>query len=380
MDMVSVNRFLSTVFLISGTAIGAGVIALPLAAANLNFIQVAVFIVIGFFVAYYSSCMAVRLSQHVGKGTGIAELSKQLGGKFTFTLSIVTFYILSLALLSAYFAGLTDTLGSFFNIPSTYVTLLCGVGLMLMLLLNVRLFDRLNAILFLILIASLVFITFSVSKFNANYFDMSLKNRGLACFLPIVFTSFGVQNVCAHVCNYLELDIKKIQSAFKIGIIIPALIYFAWIVTVIVSIQSSDVEFFERMKNQQVGVGELVSFLCGNTTYPITGTIFKLLTFSAMATSAIGIGIGLLDSIRETYIPEKRLALSLVVLIPVIVAIFYPSTFVQILSFGAMIATFWVIFIPYYLLQKIDKKSAYSLKHILCLLFGIAVFVCEFLG
>ncbi|MDR0625181.1 MAG: hypothetical protein LBF72_01900 [Holosporales bacterium] len=373
------KKFLNAVFLISGTAIGAGVIALPLAAANLSFLQVALFVVLGVFVAYYSSCMALALSRHVGKGTGIAELSRQLAGQGTFALSIAGFYMLSLALLSAYFAGLTDTIRSLLGIPTMYITMLCGLGLAVMLLLNIKVFNNLNAILFLVLIASLAVITFSIADFNvrSSCFGFAM-NRGMLCFLPIIFTSFGVQNICAHVCNYLALDMKQIQRAFKVGLIIPAVVYFVWIIAVLTSIH--DASFWERLCAQEIGVGELVSFLCANAEFPTMPIIFKVLTFSAMATSAIGIGLGLLGSIRETYIHDKRLALSIVVGIPVLVAIFYPNAFVKILAFGAMIATLFVVFIPYYLLQKIDKKNAYNPKHLLCLFFAIGILVCEFLS
>ncbi|MDR1333318.1 MAG: hypothetical protein LBJ69_02860 [Holosporales bacterium] len=375
------SRFLNAVFLIAGTAIGAGVIALPLSSANLNFIQILCLMGIGFFVAYQSSCMAIDLSMHVGKGTGIAELSKRLSGKWAFAISIASFYGLSFAVLSAYFAGITDTVESLFEIPRTCITLLCGGGLAAMLLARLKVFDRLNAILFAVLMLALMAITFGIYNFEpSRLVDLKSESKDVFYFIPIVFTSFGVQNICAHICGYLEMDKAKIKRAFKVGILIPAVVYAVWIFTVLMSIQISDISFLSKVREHQVGAGELIEFLCRNTKLTMASGIFKILTFTAMATSAIGIGIGLLDSIRETYIKNKIFATAAVTAIPLLVAIFLPHAFISILSFGAMIATVFVVFIPYFLLHKIDRSQTWKCRFVLCILFATAVVLCELCG
>ncbi|MDR0695476.1 MAG: hypothetical protein LBF56_01730 [Holosporales bacterium] len=372
------RKFLSSVFLISGTAIGAGVIALPLSAANLNLIQIVCFIGIGLFVAYHSSCMTIDLNMHVGESTGIAELSKRLSGKWAFAVSIASFYILSFALLSAYFSGITDTIEYCVNVSRPYITLLCGGGLASVLLVRLKMFDKLNALLFVILMLALMVITFVIYNFDVGaLINTQFGSGDISHFIPIVFTSFGVQNICAHVCGYLEMDHTRIKRAFKIGVTIPAIVYIAWILTVLMSIQASDASFLEKVRSHEVGTGELVGFLCRNASLPMVSGIFKLLTFAAMATSAIGIGIGLLDSLRETYIKTKLLATGVVTAVPLLVAILFPHAFISILSFGAMIATVFVVFMPYFLLRRVAKEKTLQLRLVCCVLFAILVVLCE---
>jgi tyrosine-specific transport protein len=385
------GKFFNAVFLISGTAIGAGVVALPLAAANLNLWQIILCVALGFFVAYHSSCMAVRLSKSVGRGTGIAELGRRISGRGAFALSIASFYSLSFALLAAYFAGITDTISSLSGVPLKGAVFLCLGVMFVVLMLNVRPFDRLNVVtlnarllerlnaaLFLLLVASLTVISFGICNFKPDTLRVPSAGVGLGTFIPIVFTSFGVQNVCAYVCNYLDMDIVRIKRAFKLGLLIPAVIYAVWIVTVIASIRSSDAAFLEKIRAGHVGVGELINFLCTNAQFSSAAAIFKILAFSAMATSAIGIGLGLLESIRETYAANKLVALAAILLIPASVVLFSPATFVGILSFGAMIATVFVVFVPYHLLVKLNAANASDPRYLVCVIFALSVVILQF--
>jgi hypothetical protein len=56
-----------------------------------------------------------------------------------------------------------------------------------------------------------------------------------------------------------------------------------------------------------------------------------------------------------------------------------PNAFMSILSFGGMIATVFVVFLPLYLYSLIYKNQKYDIQNILCLLFAILVIIGEFL-
>ena len=106
---------------------------------------------------------------------------------------------------------------------------------------------------------------------------------------------------------------------------------------------------------------------------------FKTLSLFAIITSAIGIGLGLKKSIEESVTSSKYMASGVVCAIPVVLCMAVPNAFINILSFGGMIATVFVIFVPYYLLKKkLNRKMDFGDN--LCVIFGGVVVLCELLG
>lgn len=180
--------------LVSGTAIGAGLIALPLMSVNLGIEISSAIIIFMIFIAYQSSMMTLDLNQLTDKPDSIVEMSRKLSGKGACIIALISFYVLSLALLTAYFAGITDSIKIFFDIKSDLLTVpLCGLGLFAILCLKSGAFSRLNSIL---VITLLIAIAISLMKIHTS---QEFKFPEIICskseffgFLPVIFTSFGV--------------------------------------------------------------------------------------------------------------------------------------------------------------------------------------------
>ena len=367
------KKLLNATFLVSGTAIGAGLISLPLTAVNLG-IAAVIITVIMIFVAYRSSMMTIELNTRNGQAASIVELSRKFSGSTAFAITLASFYILSFSLLTVYFFAIASSLNAFFAVDERLVALICGAVLFVILGLNVRLFSSINSalVIALLVIVVVAMCKIGISSLEAHGFT-SIKFSEIPAFLPVILTSFGVQNICANVYGYLNGDKRKIRYSFLLGILIPAAIYIGWNYCVFKNVLSTDVDFLHRLQAHQVSVGELIKFLCESSKDAYIEVFLEGLTLLAIITSAIGMGAGLLKSIRTSIIPQKNISSAIVCLIPVILAITVPNAFINVLSFGGMIATTFVIFVPYYLLQK------RTLGDLFCLLFGATVVLCELL-
>lgn len=377
------KELINASLLISGTAIGAGLLALPLMSVNLGLEISSAVIIFMIFIAYQSSMMALDLNQLTDKPDSIVEMSRKLSGKGACMISLLSFYMLSISLLTAYFAGITDSIRIFCSVKSNLLIVpFCGLGLFIILCLKSDVFSRLNSILVVILLAA---ITISLIKIHSSqevqFPQVSCNASEIFAFLPIIFTSFGVQNICPYIYDYLNKDRKKINLAFLLGIIISAIVYIIWISFVFENVLSRDIVFFEKLQNHRVSAGELVKFLCESSDSSFIDITFKILSLFAMITSAIGIGLGLLKSIQETITPSRKLAGAIICIIPMIIVMITPNTFISVLSFGGIIATVFVIFMPYYLLYKNGKLTEIKKKifYHVCLIFGAIVAVCELL-
>ncbi len=371
------KKLLHAIFLISGTAIGAGLIALPLTAVNLNMTTLFVVVAFMIFFAYRSSMMTIDLIELHKKSASIVELSKKMAGRNEFLISLTScFYTLSFSLLTVYFAGAADSLGAFLNLDINFLIPICALLLFAILGLKTHVFSKINSVLVVILMVAIVSSMINILTKTTNYQQIpaSFNCSEIFTFLPIIFTSFGVQNVCPNVYEYLDGDRKKINLAFFVGILIPAVVYVAWISCVFQNVLATDVNFFQKLQEHQVSAGELTKFLCESSNSAYMENFFKILSLFAIATSAIGIGVGLLKSIREIINSSHKTASAIICVVPALSAILIPNAFINILSFGGMIATVFVIFMPYYLLHKNNREE---LADIICLIFGIIIVICE---
>lgn len=368
------KKLVHAICLIFGTCVGAGLVALPMLAVHVGIGPASLIIMMMVYIAWRSSMMTVDLNALHHTPSSIVQLGEIYSGKKAFSITLASFYLLSFSLLTVYFSCVSDTIKTFCHFGQTTGILICGCGLFGVLSLKTRIFSRLNTCfvgLLMVVIAVAIFQTCADGQRALPESPWQAKN--LFAFLPVIFTSFGVQNVCHTIYGYLDGDKRKIRLAFFIGILLPAVVYIAWIACVLSTIASNDAAFYQRLQAHEVSVGELISFLCDCSHYKSLGFFLKTLTLLAVITSAVGIAIGLLQSMKELL--SDKSARLLVCIVPVVINLTISDVFLKILSFGGMVATVFVFFMPYYLLKK--QKQPLTVGEHVCCLFGIIVVLCE---
>ena len=368
------KKLVHSVCLIFGTCVGAGLVALPMLAVHVGIGPASLIIIMMVYIAWRSSMMTVDLNALHQTPSSIVQLGEVYSGKKAFGITLASFYLLSFSLLTVYFSCVSDTIKTFCHFGQTTGILICGCGLFGVLSLKTRIFSRLNTCfvgLLMVVIAVAIFQTCADGRQALP--ESPWQAKDLLAFLPVIFTSFGVQNVCHTIYGYLDGDKRKIRLAFFIGILLPAVVYIAWIACVLQTIASNDTVFYQRLQAHEVSVGELISFLCDCSHYKSLGFFLKTLTLLAVITSAVGIAIGLLQSMKELL--SDKLARLLVCIVPVVINLTISDVFLKILSFGGMVATVFVFFMPYYLLKK--QKQPLTVGEHVCCLFGIIVVLCE---
>lgn len=372
------SKFVNSVFLVSGTAIGSGLISLPLSAAKLGMRWTISVTLLAFLVAYKTSCMTLELMKNRGRSLTIVELSSEISGGIAKTIAMASLYVLSLALLCAYFAGSSSIFGSFFEINLVLSAIICIAIFSILFLIRAQFFNKLNSIMIIVLFALIAGVVCTMPP-NGSEFSNGAIHCDFATimpFLPIIFTSFGVQNVCPYIAEHMGLDdMKVIKRVFFIGTLIPAIVYILWIYAVLARIYVFDQVLYSKILNGGVDVGMLVQSLCNSVNFKFEVIALKLLSLFAILTSAAGTGIGLISSIKETKFGQNKMLMPLMTIgIPTAVTLLIPNAFIRILSFGGMIATTFVIFLPVYLSSKISKIGLASFA---CFLFGLLVVVAE---
>lgn len=370
------KKLIHTIFLVAGTSIGAGLIALPMTVVNLGcgaFIGV---IAVMVWLAYQSSYMTAQLNVAHKMPASIVELSRQHGGNVLFAVTMSSFYLLFFGLLTVYFSCMADTIGTFCGLNKTSSVVLCGCGLLLLLNMQTRAFSNLNSVFVLLLLAVIVIAVVSIKHVSGTVVaEVHCNADEWIKMVPILFTSFGVQGSCAYFCSYLNNDLKRLKTALLVGLSIPVVIYFLWTLCCLQTAMSYDGAFYQRLQAHEVSVGELIRFLCESSSLPAMGVFLKLLTLFAVLTSTIGVALGLLQPL-QAFLP-KTVSKCVLCFVPVLINLTIAEAFLKVLSFGGMMLAILAILVPYKLLKPMRVKK--TLPHRLCFIGGLTVVMCELL-
>ena len=372
-SFISMRAFIHSTALVIGTAIGAGFLALPLSGSHLNVPLIILATIVSIFVTYRSSVMAVDLNEFYQSSASLDKLCRIHVGRWIFVVALASLYLLSLSFLTGYFACFSDMLCAFLPVNRSIGIVASACGLFFILSLRTRFFENLNSLFVFAFLTAILLILLQIgTTCSSGQIETKTNFLEFPCFLPILFASFTMQTVCPYIYNNLEGRRKTIRRALLIGSLIPGIIYALWMICVLKTV-AQDPMFWQRLQANNVSVGELIAFLCDTLPYASVGTILKTVTVLGVVTSAIGYGIGLLQSVQNIF--PKPLARFLICLVPAAINLLAPNLFIHILTFIGMVSAVFTIFVPYYLTVRHMKQR--SLSGLFCFLFGVMIVICE---
>jgi len=398
------RKDIGSICLVAGTAIGAGILALPLVLAGFGLIM-SILLMGGIWaIMYYTALVNLELNLRAGEGLVLGALGRKFSGPIAEFLGYTLLKLLSYALLSAYIYGGTAVIQkllehsfginiSFFMVLPLYTAALIGI-----LFMKMQRVDYLNRLLFLGLLLILGILMGGIlSQINLKELPL-LQNPGFQgkawyIALPTIFTSFGFHVIFHTLTNYCQYDPKILKRAFFWGSLIPLVFYILWAGCVLGVIHHHSPLFYQKMVKGGVEVGELIQQLSHITRWPVIQILSWIGSILAIVTSAIGVGMGLVDGWRSYFNPKINgskgyyLSLSLTLLPPFFVALLLPNVFVSALGFAGMVLVGIAILLPLYLLYKVGSQGQvfypllrYKILQGIALLFGIGIIGCEVLN
>jgi tyrosine-specific transport protein len=366
--------------MVCGTAIGAGLVALPLSLVNAGIVASGVVMLAALWVAYETSCAMIDINHRLSAGKSIVECSRIISGNNARLVSMVSFYLLSFALLAAYTSCTSEIIAvSMGQKDSPLVVIVCGLMFYLLFSLKIKRLNLVNSILFALLALLVIGILLGICLKSPirGLPGCDASGRHILLALPILFTSFGVQNICPYVYDFLDGDVHRVKKSFLVGISIVAAVYISWITVILCSIGSLNPEFYSKMLGGSANSGDLIDVICRISSSGVTHILIKGLSLLAMATSAIGVAAGLAVSLREIL---RRGAMVIIAAVPTLATLLIPNAFMNILAFGGAIATVFVVFVPLYLHHLQHRDEGINWKHLLCAAYAAAVVAGELLG
>lgn len=389
------NRTFGSTCMIAGTAIGAGMIALPMTLAKLGLISTLGLMALTWLIVYYSALLGTELILRINDNLTLSDLSRRLSGRGAELIAMGSVMILSYALLAAYLYGGSSISNTLMittlerDIPVSSILKGATLFMFIVLALGIRWIDYINRLMFFALIGLLIATLFGLSpgiqlSTIPHMTDLTFQAPTWTMVIPILFTSFGFQMSIPAISRYLNRDAQKIKRSFFWGSVTPVAVYLAWTLTTLGTLTTNDTGMFNRIIHENIDVGEFVRMLSEATTWKHLQPLVWGVSFFAIITSAFGVALGLID-IWQKLLRNRILSAAVTIIPPFIVALFIPGAFIKALGFAGMILAVIALVLPTYLIYKSDSlstSSTYSIIQnrfirLLALLFAIGLIGCE---
>ncbi|WP_386688699.1 aromatic amino acid transporter [Lonepinella sp. MS14437] len=361
------NRTLGSTLLVSGTMIGAGMLAMPLTAAGIGFSFTFVLLAILWLLLTYSALLFVEIYQTAEHDAGIGTLAAQYFGKTGRVISTTILMIFLYALLAAYVTGggniLASTIPQISDAETTskisivLFTIIFGAFIII----GTKSVDVINRLLFYIMLAVLAFVLILMSpKISMdNLMAMPIDNALLISASPVFFTAFGFHGSIPSLNAYLGGNVKALRISILTGSLITLIIYILWqLSTHGVLSQSVFLDILQKDPTLN-GLVTATREITGSNAISSTVKIFSAL---ALITSFLGVSLGLFDCVKDLLkrtfnFSAGRITLGVLTFLPpMLFALFYPQGFILALSYAGQMFAFYAVVLPAALAWKVRQK------------------------
>lgn len=348
------NRFIGAILLVSGTTIGAGMLALPVTTGLAGFIpSLAIMTAIWLFMmltAFYLLEVNLRMKGEVNLTSMVHKTLGRPGEVVSWVIYLLLFY----SLISAYMVGcsqiIEDILSGIlpFAMPDWVWPVSVFVIFAVFVYFGTQVVDFLNRFLMACLIlAYLSLIGLGCCRVNPpmlTHFNWSF----LLPSVSVVMTTFGFHIIIPTLTTYLEHDAKLLKRAIFIGSLIPFLIYVFWQFLVMGVVPVAGEYSLSEAAQKGLQVTFFIKILLAS---PWVGIAVRAFAFFAIVTSLLGVSLSLTDfladglKIKKTHW-GKFLLIVLTFVPPLLFALFYPQGFIAALKYAGIFVVILLALLP----------------------------------
>lgn len=371
------NKTLGTTLLVSGTMIGAGMLAMPLTSAGIGFTFTVVLLISLWLLLTYSALLFVEVYQTTESDSGIGTLSALYFGNAGRVVSTTVMFVFLYALLAAYISGggeilmkatqSTGLLGQEGVIANTSpeMTLKIFIGIFTVffgsfVIISTKVVDGFNRLLFFVMLVALVVVMFVMFPKASvqNLMAMPLDNALIISAAPIFFTSYGFHGSIPSLVKYMEGDVRGLRIAIVAGSAITLVGYILWQLSTHGVLSQSEFTQILKEKPTLYGLIEACRRITGSG---IIASAVQLFSALALVTSFLGVALGLFDCTEDMlrkglHINAGRLLLGAITFLPpVLFAYFYPD-FIAALSYAGQMFAFFAVVLPVGLVWKARRR------------------------
>jgi tyrosine-specific transport protein len=349
-------RMIGGVLLIVGSAIGGGILALPIATSELGFVNSSILLFGCWLLMTVSALLILEVTLWLPRNTNIISMAKVTLGPLGQIIAWITYLLLLYSLLAAYIAGGSDFFQNLFELaniqlPHWVVTGLFTILLGFIVYLGIRAVDyatrglmTVKFITFFLLIG-LIFPHVFMNKLSGG--QMTLMTNGVT----VAITSFGYATIIPSLRNYFHDDVTKLRKVILIGSLIPLICYIAWDMTVMGVIPREGSDGLMSMLHSGRSTSDFVNQLSLILNRQSITSLAHIFTSICLLTSFIGVALCMVDFLADGFRVEKKgktnfLICCAALIPPLLIVTINPGIFIAALAYAGIYCVVLLIILP----------------------------------
>lgn len=362
------HRLFGAILLVAGCCIGAGMLGLPLVTAASGLFPSFLLFIFSWLFMLTTGLLLLEVNLAVGSGYNLMTLAEVTLGKWAKWMVAGLFSFLFYCLLVAYLAGggsiIAEFLANWVHIDISPTT----GSLAMVLLFGITLFmgaytaDLFNRLLMAgLAISYLGLLVLGLPEICIENCRYIAWNYALPA-LPAMIISFGFHNLVPTLTEYLDADVKNLRKCLIIGSAIPLIVYLLWDLVILGLIPS------DATLNGLEGADMVTTLLKKSIGSSLVVDFLHAFAFFALVTSFLAVALSFVDFVKDGFHLKRGpfsqlLAVSTVLLPPMLFAYFYPTVFLTALNYaGAFGAVVLFGIIPVLMAWK--KRYREKLNHL----------------
>ncbi|MFA0158747.1 amino acid permease [Vibrio sp. 10N.261.46.A3] len=343
--------------ILSGTALGAGMLAIPMVLAQFGFMISSVLMLLIFIGTTYSALLLAEACTKTKDNSGMSSVTYlTLGSKGKHFINAL-FYLLLVCMLIAYILGVGDIIHKLLldvgidvsaSVAYTIFSLLMGA----IVVSGKSYIDKLNRGLFILMVVMLFIVIASLfSNIRLDYLTQTSQYTAndVVQYSAVIFTSFASMVVIPSLVIYnREATQKQIRNMILLGSVIPLICYLTWLFAIIGNLGTDAISQFHN-------ISELISAFSGQSAW--LKVVIALFSALALVTSFLGVSMALYDQNKDAVTNNKALAYALTFILPLVLAELFASQFVSMLDYAGMVLVFLAIWGPLAMVVKVRRPD-----------------------
>lgn len=334
------------ILMITGNAIGGGMLALPLATAQSGFINSTLFLIACWALMLAGGLLILEVNLWFPANSHLVSMARATLGRTGELITWLCYLLLLYSLLAAYIAGGSDFLqGLFqkanlhFSLKTTAILFVFGFGIIVYKgIHSVDTFNRVlmgSKLLIYILLILLIFPFLSHAQLSQGQLHYIPKS------LTIMITSFGFAAIIPSLRTYFHSDIHQLRKVIILGSLIPLICYILWNAAIMGIIPIDGSLGLAHIAGTKQPTSELTNRLSSLLNKKIITGLAWGFTSICLATSFLGVGLSLADFLKDGFRLNKtkqgnNITALLTFLPPLIIVLFFPGAFMSALNYAGI--------------------------------------------
>lgn len=383
-------KTIGATLLVTGTTIGAGMLALPVTTGSAGFFPAACLFLLSFVFMLMSLFLLLEVNLWSHKiSANLITLAKEHLGAIGQLVAWVSFLLLLYSVAAAYISAGGALVGSVLNaaflekVSPEYGMWIFVIIFGCFTVFGTRGVDSVNRLfVFGLFFAFLFMIIFTMPQVEWQHFEEG-NPSALWAAIPVTILSFTSHIILPSLRTYLAGDLKKLKKSLIWGSVIPLVCYLVW-VFLIMGVLPPQGEFsLAKIGMRAHPVAGITDALNTLVQVPYLGIIVGFFSFFALVTSFFGVALSLFDFLADGLKIKKHFWTRIFLLLlmfgpPLAFSLYYPKGFVVALGYAGVFVAILYGILPAIMVLKgryIEKlEFQYRVPG------GIAIPVIVFLG